>query len=159
MKYTAVLLLGIFAITLGCNEDEVNIPPAEQFDIDTKLIDDWITENNIQDTLINNISQIRYTINEEGSGISPRAFIGDSILVDFEGRILTTGEVFDSSDSLVLALDVTIRGWQIMLPEMKEGDEFTIYLQSIYGYATEGRATIPPNAILVFDIRLLRVGG
>ena len=147
-------------ITLGCNDDEVDITPIEQFIEDTESIDQWIADNGIQDTLIDGLSHIRYTINEVGTGISPRAFSQDTILVNYEGRLLDTGEVFDDADGedIELGLDATIRGWQIMLPKMKEGGDFTIYLPSLYGYGTEGRGSIPANAVLVFDIKLVRVG-
>jgi len=158
MKYLGVLFIGIVLISMGC-EEEIDISPIDQFIIDTEIIDEWITENNIQDTLVHPLSNIRYLITEEGNGISPRAFIKDTVMVNYEGRILTTGEVFDSGDSAVFELDRTITGWQIMLPEMKEGSEFTIYMQSLYAYGTQGTGPIPPNAVLVFDIRLIRVGG
>ena len=159
MKYIGVILVGIIIISIGCKDDDVNISPIEQFVIDTNIIDDWIVENNIQDTLVEAISKIRYTLKEEGTGINPRAFVQDTIVVDYTGRILLTGEVFDSGESSEINLDTTIKGWQIMLPEIKEGGEFTIYLPSLFAYGTEGRGNIPPNAVLVFDIKLLRVGG
>lgn len=161
MKYLGVVLLGILLFSLGCKPDEVEPPSAiEQFFIDSELIDIWLTENGVTDTLIEEFSQIRYTINEEGpiAGISPRFNEGDTVWVDYEGRILETGEVFDSATDADLALDLTIPGWQIMLPLMSEGDVFTIYLQSIYGYGADGRgSSIPPNTNLVFDIKLHKV--
>lgn len=161
MKYLGGLLVGIILFTIACTEEVVEpISPIEQFFIDSELIDIWLTENAVTDTLIEPNSQIRYTINVEGpaTGISPRFNEGDSIKVKYEGRLLDTGAIFDSADSAELALDRTIPGWQIMLPLMSEGDEYTIYLQSIYGYGTSGNgSTIPENANLIFDVELIRV--
>ena len=160
MKYLGGLFVGIILFTIACTEEVVDpISPIEQFFIDSELIDAWLTENAVTDTLIEEFSQIRYTINVEGpaTGISPRFNEGDSIKVTYEGRLLD-GTIFDSADSTDLALDNTIPGWQIMLPLMSEGDEYTIYLQSIYGYGTTGNGTtIPENTNIIFDIELIRV--
>jgi FKBP-type peptidyl-prolyl cis-trans isomerase len=161
MKYLGVVFLGILLFAVACKQDEVEPPSAfEQFFIDSELIDIWLTENEVTDTLIEENSHIRYTINEMSpvTGISPRFNEGDTVWVDYEGRLLETGEVFDSAINADLALDLTIPGWQIMLPQMSEGDVFTIYLQSIYGYGADGRgSSIPPDANLVFDIKLNKV--
>ena len=157
MKYLGVLLVGLAIFTLGCKTEEVDISVGEQFEKDINLIDSWLADNGITDILVQDPSLIRYTINEIGTGISPRFHSGDSIQVDYEGRLMDTGGVFDSGTAVTLYLDTTIRGWQIMLPEMREGDMYTIYLPSLYGYGPNGQGSIPPNAVIVFDIRLIKV--
>ncbi|RLD24003.1 MAG: hypothetical protein DRI71_03840 [Bacteroidetes bacterium] len=161
MKYLGVVFLGVFLFLVACKPAEVEPPSVfEQLDIDTELIDIWLAENEIIDVLIEEDSKIRYTINEvgPGMGISPRFQEGDTVWVDYEGRILETGEIFDSATDADLALDRTIPGWQIMLPFMTEGDVFTIYLQSFFGYGADGNgSSIPPNTVIVFDIKLNKV--
>jgi FKBP-type peptidyl-prolyl cis-trans isomerase FkpA len=160
MKNIVNLFVGLMIFLFGCTD--TNLPPvllteAEQLVIDLELIDNWIAENGIQDVQIHS-SEIRYTVNEVGTGtIAPR--LSDIVEVDYEGRFLDTGSVFDSNPRLEFILSQTIPGWQIMVREMKEGDSFTIYLPSVYGYGARGSGAggIPPNAVIVFDIKLLKI--
>ena len=158
MKYLGVLIAGLMMFTLGCSdpaeEDEFDV--EAQFSTDLDLIDNWITENAITDTL-HHWTKIRYTINQQGDGI--KAQPADAVKVKYEGRFLD-GEVFDSNESydFVLNTGSVILGWYYMVQEMREGDEFTIYLPSFYAYGPNGSGSIPPNTVIVFDITLIRVG-
>ena len=161
MKQLNILLI-VIALSFGCNDDHTidnSIPTEEQFEIDLELIDNWIADpvNEVTDTL-HHQTEIRYTINKQGSGL--KAQVADVLRVKYEGRFLESGAVFDSSESFdfVLNSGSIILGWYYMLQEMREGDEFTIYLPSFYAYGTRGNGSIPPNTVLVFDITLIRVG-
>jgi len=158
MKYIGVLLAGLMMFTFGCSDPAAEDPFDEvaQFSTDLDLIDNWITENAITDTL-HHWTKIRYTINQKGNGI--KAQPADPVRVSYEGRFLD-GEIFDSSESFDFVLNSAsvILGWFFMVQEMEEGDEFTIYLPSSYAYGQNGSGSIPPNTVLVFDITLIRVG-
>ena len=158
MKYLGILFIGLVIFSLGCSTpiDEDTFSEVEQFSTDLSLIDNWIADNKISDTL-HHVSEIRYTINQAGTGTeSPERY--DVVKVAYEGRYLDTGVVFDSNPNFETVLSQTIIGWQLMVPEMKEGDEFTIYIPSLYGYGRYGNVSIAPNTVLVFDIKLIRVG-
>ena len=158
MKYLGVLLGVVMMFTFGCKSDKVEpISAAEQLVIDLELIDSWLAENAIKDVLVHS-TNIRYTINQHGSG--DEAKVADVLRVSYEGRFLVTGEVFDSNNSFDFVLNSgrIISGWYHMLQEMKEGDEITIYLPSKYGYGSSGNIRVLPNTVLVFDIKLIRVG-
>ncbi len=154
-----VLLMGatLLIFAAGCKE-EVLLTELEQFNLELARIDSWIAENGITDTL-HHPTKIVYTINKQGTGtIKPR--LTDNIFVAYEGRFLESGEVFDSSTGFSVILNETILGWKIMVQEMRDGDKFTIYLPSFYGYGTEGFGErIPPNSTIVFDIELIRIEG
>jgi FKBP-type peptidyl-prolyl cis-trans isomerase FkpA len=157
-SFLSILFIGLIAVSFGCKKEEAppQVDPIKQFGIDLGIIDTWLIDNNIQDVIIHPESKIRYTISEIGTGLSPIE-VTDTVVVDYEGWLLDTQEVFDSGTSFAIQLGSTISGWQIMLREMKEGDKFTIYLPSVYGYGTKGVGSIPPNANLVFDIKLIRI--
>ena len=158
MKYLGVLVGGLMIFTLGCdNTIDDPFDEAAQFAIDIDLIDNWFADTTITDTL-HHPTKIRYTINQNGNGV--KAQVSDVLRVSYEGRFLETGVVFDSSESFDFVINSggIILGWYYMLQEMKEGDEFTIYLPSFYAYGPTGNGSIPPNTILVFDITLIRVG-
>jgi FKBP-type peptidyl-prolyl cis-trans isomerase len=114
----------------------------------------------IEDSLVNaeveplvHPSGIRYYL-EQGTGISPTS--KSSVTVKYEGKIFG-GDVFDSNDNATFKLSGLIAGWQVMLPEVKEGGKITMILPSPFGYGSGGSSSIPPNSILVFEVELISV--
>ena len=158
MKKLNILLI-LIMLSFGCNDNNIVNPISEeeQLAIDLSLIDNWIADSSITN-VIEHPTEIRYTINKQGTGL--QAQVADVLRVKYEGRFLDTGLVFDSNESFdfVLNSGSIILGWYYMLQEMREGDEFTIYLPSKYAYGTRGNSTIPPNTVIVFDVELIRVG-
>jgi FKBP-type peptidyl-prolyl cis-trans isomerase FklB len=104
-------------------------------------------------------SGIQYTVTTEGSGKSPT--LEDSVTVHYAGR-LTDGREFDSSyrrnEPFTLTPSSVIKGWQEVLPLMKEGAKWTVYIPSELAYGPSGAGgSIGPNEVLVFDIELISV--
>ncbi|HEX8234988.1 MAG TPA: FKBP-type peptidyl-prolyl cis-trans isomerase [Abditibacteriaceae bacterium] len=89
---------------------------------------------------------------------------GQRVLVNYRG-MLTDGTVFDESYKrgqpfdFVLGEGSVIKGWDVGVAGMKEGGKRRLIIPSDMAYGPSGRPpTIPPNAPLVFDIELLKVG-
>jgi len=102
-------------------------------------------------------SGLQYKVVASGpAGPSPKA--GDILKVHYEGT-LVSGQVFDSSFArgkpALLPLDGLVPGWMEALPKMKVGDEWMLYLPPSLGYGPDGQGPIPPNAVLIFRIKLL----
>ena len=102
-------------------------------------------------------SGLQYKVVQSGpAGPSPKP--GDILKVHYEGA-LVSGQVFDSSFArgkpALLPLDGLVPGWMEALPKMKVGDEWMLYLPPSLGYGPEGQGPIPPNAVLIFRIKLL----
>ena len=100
---------------------------------------------------------LQYKVVASGpAGASPKP--GDIIKVHYEGT-LVSGEVFDSSFArgkpILMPLANLVPGWMEALPKMKVGDEWMLYLPPDLGYGPEGQGPIPPNAVLIFRIKLL----
>lgn len=97
-----------------------------------------------------------------GTGRSPKK--GELVTVHYTGW-LTTGKKFDSSVdsgspfSFVLGAGQVIAGWDIGVASMKIGDKVKLTLPPELGYGAGGYpGAIPPNATLVFDVELLKIG-
>jgi len=103
-------------------------------------------------------SGLQYEIVEKGSG--PRPDEDSRVVVHYEGR-LTNGEVFDSSRArgspAEFGLQQVIPGWTEGLQLINEGGKARLYIPPALGYGAGGTETIPPNAVLVFDVELLEV--
>jgi FKBP-type peptidyl-prolyl cis-trans isomerase len=89
---------------------------------------------------------------------------GDTVTVDYTGAVAATGIVFQSSkDSgqpipLALKSGSVIEGFVQGVPGMKVGGTRRILIPSSLGYGAQGNSGIPPNADLVFDVTVHKIG-
>lgn len=153
-----IILFAIAISLISCEEEEVVVTPAEQLEIDLKIIDDFLLENNI--TAQTDPSGLRYVINDLGDGATPNS--SSVVAVKYEGRLMSNGSVFDSFDEpegIEFPLNRLILGWQIGIPLIEEGGSITLYIPSglAYGPSGTGSGSIPGNAVLIFDIELVGV--
>ena len=107
-------------------------------------------------------SGLQYVEIEVGSGPVPKK--GDKVTVHYAGQ-LEDGTMFDSSHSrgkpieFTLGVGQVIAGWDEGIGMMKEGGKATLIIPPQLGYGSRGAGgVIPPNAVLVFDVELVRVG-
>jgi FKBP-type peptidyl-prolyl cis-trans isomerase FkpA len=79
---------------------------------------------------------------------------GDSVEVAFQGW-MPNGTKVDSAD-LVLRVGAgdVIAGIDAALPGMKPGGKRKLVLPPGLGYGGEGKANVPPNTVLVYDVEL-----
>ena len=85
---------------------------------------------------------------------------GDSIMVFYTGWLAANGTQFDAkripSAPASFNLNGLIQGWQQGLIGMRPGGIRRLFVPSALGYGTAGSGTnIPPNADLVFEIKLV----
>ena len=103
-------------------------------------------------------SGLEYKIVTSGPAGGPSPKPGDIIKVHYEGK-LTNGQVFDSSfergKPVLMPLEGLVPAWMEALPKMKVGDEWTLYVPPQLGYGPAGAGPIPPNAVLIFRVKLL----
>jgi FKBP-type peptidyl-prolyl cis-trans isomerase FklB len=102
---------------------------------------------------------IQYTVIKEGSGASP--LVTESVKAHYKGTLLD-GTEFDNSfkrgQPFTAPLRALIKGWQVALPLMKEGDHWCLWIPSDLAYGDRGAGTdIPGGATLVFEVELLEV--
>jgi FKBP-type peptidyl-prolyl cis-trans isomerase FkpA len=97
-----------------------------------------------------------------GAGDEARA--GQNVTVHYTGW-LTTGQQFDSSRdrnqpfAFRLGAGNVIQGWDQGVAGMRVGGQRRLIIPADLGYGTRGApGAIPPNATLIFDVELLRVG-
>ncbi|OHS95235.1 peptidyl-prolyl cis-trans isomerase, FKBP-type family protein [Tritrichomonas foetus] len=106
--------------------------------------------------------KVAKTIHKEGTGPQPKQ--GETVVLIYEGRIRDTKVVFDSSEKnkkkfkFSLGKDEVIDGLTVAVSSMKLGEKSTFIIDPEYGYGAKGREpTIPPNAVLEFDIELFDI--
>jgi peptidylprolyl isomerase/FKBP-type peptidyl-prolyl cis-trans isomerase FklB len=103
---------------------------------------------------------VQYEIVRSGPETGAHPKKGDLLKVHYEGK-LTSGEVFDSSyergSPAVMELDQLIPAWMEVIPMMRPGDEWRLYVPPAQGYGENGAGPIPPNSALIFRIELIDV--
>ena len=104
-------------------------------------------------------SGLVYRALEEGKGASPTA--ADSVRVHYRGRF-PDGREFDSSYSrgqpAVFPLNRVIKCWTEGVQRMKVGGKAKLTCPAAIAYGERGAGgTIPPNAVLQFEVELLAV--
>ena len=104
------------------------------------------------------------TIEELEPGAGDEAKAGQKVSVHYTGW-LTNGTKFDSSHdrkeafSFSLGRGQVIRGWDEGVQGMKVGGKRKLTIPPELGYGARGAGgVIPPNATLVFEVQLLKVG-
>ncbi len=103
-------------------------------------------------------SGLVYKALQTGMGASPRAT--DTVRVNYRGT-LTDGTEFDSSkEPYVTPLNRVIPCWTEGVQMMKVGGKAQLVCPSDIAYGPAGSPpVIPPNAVLVFQVELLGIGG
>lgn len=93
-----------------------------------------------------------------GTGASPQAT--DRVKVHYHGSLID-GTVFDSSvergEPVTFALDQVVKGWTEGLQMMKVGGKAKLTIPPELAYGPGGRAGIPANATLIFEVELLGI--
>ena len=105
-------------------------------------------------------SGLQYKIIEQGTGVQPQAT--DNVTVHYRGTLMN-GQEFDSSyargEPATFPLNGVIAGWTEGLQLMKEGGKFEFYIHPDLAYGERGAGgAIGPNAALVFQVELIKVG-
>lgn len=120
----------------------------------------FLKENATKEGVKTTASGLQYKITKEGEGKKPTK--DDMVTVEYEGRLID-GTVFDSSKQnggpVTFPLSQVIPGWTEGVQLLKEGGEATFYIPSNLAYREQGAGEkIGPNATLVFDVKLVKIG-
>lgn len=147
---TLVVTAGVAAAYLGTSKQVAMAEPASTV----------LARNAQRSGIVTTPSGLQYKVLEEGSGVAPRA--SDMVVVEYDGK-LANGESFDSSarhgGPATLPVGGLIPGWVEGLQLMKPGAKYRFWIPPELGYGEQGAGNgeIPPNALLIFDVKLLAV--
>lgn len=104
-------------------------------------------------------SGLQYEVLQQGTGDSPSA--SSQVTVHYEGTLID-GTVFDSSikrgEPATFPVNGVIQGWQEVLPMMKVGDKWKVYIPYDLAYGERGAGQdIKPYSTLIFEMELLGI--
>ena len=105
---------------------------------------------------------LRYNITQKNAeGKSAKR--GETVQVHYTG-MLVDGTKFDSSVdrgqpiSFPIGTGRVIPGWDEGIMLLKEGEKARLVIPPYLGYGKRGKGPIPANAILIFDVELIKAG-
>ncbi len=144
------VLIGVGVLLFSaCKKTDAPVPtPAEE----DALIKAYIAKKSW--TAKSTPEGVYYVTDVAGTGATPLAT--DFVNVKFKGYLLNETLFSDSKDSTVeFKLADLIQGLQIGLQQFKVGSKGKIIIPSALAFGTQSTATVPANAIMVFDFELV----
>ena len=118
----------------------------------------FLAKNKNKAGVVETESGLQYKIIEPGTdkkAVSPK----DTVWVLYEGKTLD-GEVFDSAqdEPVRFILNRVIKAWTEGMQLVGEGGEIELYCPAALAYGERGNQGIDPNATLIFNVKIDRVG-
>lgn len=122
--------------------------------------EEYLAENRGKNGIVALPSGVQYRVIEEGDGSRPG--LEDMVTVHYRGSKID-GREFDSSFRrgvpAVFQVNSVIEGWQEVLPLMREGAEWQVFLPPELAFGVRGDPPIiGPNEALKFDLKLVQIG-
>lgn len=118
----------------------------------------FLAENLKKSGIVALPSGIQYRIIEEGDGARPT--MESTVRVHYRGSKVN-GLEFDSSFARGVpeqfAVNSVLRGWQEVLPLMKTGSTWQVFVPPELAFGARGNPPVGPNEALIFDLKLVEI--
>jgi len=117
--------------------------------------DQWYEKHKSDEGFLATSTGILYKVYSPGWDYSRQPNSGSDVRVSYTGSLID-GTTFDSSTDTWIGLSSAIAGWKEIIPKMRTGARFKMYIPSKMAYDTVTTNTsIPPHSVLIFDVTLL----
>ena len=143
-------------------QEKVRAEQVEQFRIlseeNLAASEAFLAANKSKTGIVALPSGVQYRIIEEGDGARPG--LESSVSVHYRGSKMD-GREFDSSFARGTPEEFTVNavlaGWQEVLPLMKAGSTWQIFVPPELAFGARGNPPVGPNEALMFDLKLVEV--
>lgn len=139
----AIAILVLFA---ACGSDD----PEKQAAKDRVKIIEYIEKHELDAHELE--TGVFYVIEQTGNGNFPTE--NSTVVLNYTGKLLS-GKQFDVGFGSSLNLRSTILGFRYGIPMFNRGSKGLLLIPSGLGYGPNGRFSIPPNAVLIFEIEII----
>jgi len=159
----------LMTVEYGKYQQKLQLFQREEYlalaDKNQKRSDDFLAQNRGKTGIKELASGIQYRVIESGSG--KNASLEDTVSVHYSGKLIGT-EVFDNYQEFdstykngqpleMNMQQVAMPGFREVVPMMKKGDKWQVFLPPEMAYGVKGQNPIGPNEVLVFDLHLLEI--
>ncbi len=119
----------------------------------------FLADNAKKSGVVSLPSGVQYRVIEEGEGARPK--LSDTVSIHFRGSKMDGWE-FDSTfaraqPEIFKIEDITVQGWQEVLPLMREGATWRVYLPPEMAFGARGNPPIGPNEAVIFELKLVQI--
>ncbi len=119
----------------------------------------FLADNAQKSGVVSLPSGVQYRVIEEGEGARPK--LADAVSIHFRGSKMDGWE-FDSTfaraqPEIFKIEDITVPGWQEVLPLMREGATWRVYLPPEMAFGARGNPPIGPNEAVIFELKLVQI--
>ena len=123
-----------------------------------QMSEEFLNTNRSKNGIVALPSGIQYRVIEEGEGARPG--MESTVKVHYRGSKIN-GLEFDSSFARGVPEQFTVnsvlRGWQEVLPLMKTGSTWQIFVPPELAFGARGNPPVGPNEALIFDLKLVEI--
>ncbi|WP_375416120.1 FKBP-type peptidyl-prolyl cis-trans isomerase [uncultured Hymenobacter sp.] len=154
-RYLTLLLAAVALLLSACKKDE-DIGQRDENTIKKYVADNRLTTAQRQ---ASGLYYVPLVTNPTAIKAQP----GRTVDVLYTGQLLD-GTVFDASSrhgnvpiDFTLGRGQVIQGWDEGIALMRKGEKAILLIPSALGYGAQGGGTIPPNAVLRFEVELVNV--
>jgi FKBP-type peptidyl-prolyl cis-trans isomerase len=120
--------------------------------------EEFLAKNKGLEEVTTTASGLQYEVITEGKGAIPT--FNDKVKVHYHGTFVD-GTVFDSSvdrgEPSTFGVGQVIKGWTEALQLMPVGSKWKLYIPYDIAYGAQGRGSIPPFSMLIFEVELLEI--
>ena len=120
--------------------------------------EDYLANNKSKKNIVVLPSGVQYRVIEEGDGSRPT--VESEVIVHYRSSTMS-GLEYDSSfargEPVSFKVAQVLKGWQDILPLMKVGSKWQVFVPPELGYGVRGQPPVGPNEVLVFDINLVEI--
>lgn len=123
-----------------------------------KASEEFLAANLKKNGIVALPSGIQYRVIEEGDGARPG--MTSTVKVHYRGS-RTDGLEFDSSFARGVPeefnVETVLKGWQEVLPLMKTGSTWQVFIPPELAFGARGNPPVGPNETLIFDLKLVEI--
>ena len=149
-------------ILLTALQEKVRAEQVEQFRVlseeNMAKSEAFLLANKSKTGIVALPSGVQYRIIEEGEGGRPG--LESRVTVHYRGSKLD-GREFDSSFARgtpeEFTVNAVLKGWQEVLPLMKAGSTWQIFVPPEMAFGARGNPPVGPNEALMFDLKLVEI--
>jgi len=120
--------------------------------------EEFLTSNLSKNGIVGLPSGVQYRIIDEGDGSRPG--MDSTVKVHYRGSKIN-GLEFDSSFARGVPEQFTVnsvlKGWQEVLPLMKTGATWQVFVPPELAFGARGNPPVGPNEALIFDLKLVEI--
>lgn len=142
--------------------EEIRAEQIEKFntlaDANNAKSETFLNENKNKSSIVVLPSGVQYRVVESGTGARPS--MDSEVTVHYRSMTMD-GREFDSSfirgEPVTFTVNRVIKGWQEVLPLMKAGARWEVFVPAELAFGKRGQPPVGPNEVVIYNLNLVEI--